>query len=439
MESQLGCRYSVLLKLPYFNPINMLVIDPMHNLFLGTAKHMLKLWLKKDLIKKADFDSLQNTVDSIVVPSEVGRVPHKIKTGFSAFTADQFKNWVTLYSIPALHGYLPKEHLECWRHFVLACRILCQHSVSNDGLQLAHALLIQFCKRVEILYGEQAVTPNMHMHGHIVDVLRDFGPVQEFWLFSFERYNGLLSRQPKSAHMIEPQLMKRFLYDSFADSFHFPSEFEEDLLSVCQFKDKCDRGSLKQCNSLQSNGTYQLPNKSTRCILDDGDQQFISEIYEKQHPGIKVISINSIFLKYRSMVICGKLYNANHKTVPIVKWDAELYLEEPTILDRSLQTQPYYWNRPIKVHFFSKFSLTCKTPNSSSPVQDTIVLAKASWYYPHSMRFAYGNPVQAWCSDLFEPHGLHSYIPLTLFISRCAHCVRNVNSEALLIIVPLME
>ena len=30
-ESRLGCRYSVLLKLPYFNPIRMLVIDPMHN------------------------------------------------------------------------------------------------------------------------------------------------------------------------------------------------------------------------------------------------------------------------------------------------------------------------------------------------------------------------------------------------------------------------
>ena len=38
-ESRLGCRYSVLLKLPYFNPIRMLAIDPMHNLFLGTAKH----------------------------------------------------------------------------------------------------------------------------------------------------------------------------------------------------------------------------------------------------------------------------------------------------------------------------------------------------------------------------------------------------------------
>ena len=38
-----------------------------------------------------------NTVDSSIVPSEAGGVPHKTKTGFSTFASDQFKNWVTLY------------------------------------------------------------------------------------------------------------------------------------------------------------------------------------------------------------------------------------------------------------------------------------------------------------------------------------------------------
>ena len=33
-ESEFGCRYSILLKLPYFDPPRMLVVDPMHNLFL---------------------------------------------------------------------------------------------------------------------------------------------------------------------------------------------------------------------------------------------------------------------------------------------------------------------------------------------------------------------------------------------------------------------
>lgn len=40
-ESTVGARYSCLLQLPYFNVVQMLIIDPMHNMYLGTAKRML--------------------------------------------------------------------------------------------------------------------------------------------------------------------------------------------------------------------------------------------------------------------------------------------------------------------------------------------------------------------------------------------------------------
>ncbi len=43
IEREHGCRYSCLLELPYFDPVAMCVIDPMHNLLLGTAKHMVRI------------------------------------------------------------------------------------------------------------------------------------------------------------------------------------------------------------------------------------------------------------------------------------------------------------------------------------------------------------------------------------------------------------
>ena len=72
---------------------------------------------------------------------------------------------------------------------------------------LADALLLR-------MYGEAVITPNMHLHGHLRDVLKDYGPVQEFWLFSYEHYNGTIGHQPTNNKLIEPQLMKRFLHDS---------------------------------------------------------------------------------------------------------------------------------------------------------------------------------------------------------------------------------
>jgi hypothetical protein len=45
LERDFGTRYSVLLELVYFDPIRMTALDPMHNLFLGTAKH--KIYVRK--------------------------------------------------------------------------------------------------------------------------------------------------------------------------------------------------------------------------------------------------------------------------------------------------------------------------------------------------------------------------------------------------------
>ena len=188
MESELGCRHSILLDLPYFDPVRMHVIDPMHNLFLGSGKHMMAIWKENEPVLNHKLNEIQNIVDNIRVPSDVGRIPQKIESGFSGFKADQFKNWITIYSIPALFDTLPSQSLECWRHFVLACRILCKHHLSANDIDLADILLISFCRKVQQLYGESAITPNMHLHAHLKAVIYDFGPLQEFWCFPFERF-----------------------------------------------------------------------------------------------------------------------------------------------------------------------------------------------------------------------------------------------------------
>ena len=46
LEHQYGVKYLALFELPYFDPIRMVIFDPMHNMLLGTAKHMLNIWEK---------------------------------------------------------------------------------------------------------------------------------------------------------------------------------------------------------------------------------------------------------------------------------------------------------------------------------------------------------------------------------------------------------
>lgn len=63
-----------------------------------------------------------------------------------------------------------------------------------DGDQL----LMDFCRGVTEVFGQSFVTPNMHLHGHLKDCMLDYGPVHSFWLFSFERCNGICSAIPNS-------------------------------------------------------------------------------------------------------------------------------------------------------------------------------------------------------------------------------------------------
>ena len=194
----------------------------MHNLYLGTAKHMMKnVWLndKNEFLSDEDFERIQELVDSMTVPQDIGRIPGKIACSFSGFTADQCKNWTVVYSLFAPKGVLPEYHLECWLHFVLACKLLGKKILTDDDIELGDRHLMAFCKKFERLYGKDLVTPNMHLHGHLKECLLDYGPFHSFWWFSFERFNGVLGSFHTNNRSVEIQLMRKLLSQTKVKDF----------------------------------------------------------------------------------------------------------------------------------------------------------------------------------------------------------------------------
>ena len=176
-ESLHGVRYSELLRLPYFYVIRLHVVDPMHNLFLGLAKHTMSTWKELNILNEADFQTLQAKVDALVPPPKIGRIPHKIASGFYSFTADEWKNWVLVYSLYSLVDVLPTHDYQCWCLFVDACRLLCQLVITEQEILAAHGLITKFCKKFEELYGPQHCTPNMHLACHIKSCMLDYGRI----------------------------------------------------------------------------------------------------------------------------------------------------------------------------------------------------------------------------------------------------------------------
>ena len=425
LESQFGCRYSVLLDLPYFDAVRMTIVDPMHNLFLGTAKRMIKIWIQQDILTRSAMTTMQGTIDSMTVPTEVGRIPGKVEFGFDHFTADQFKNWVIFYSIPCLYGILSTDKLESWRHFVLACRILCQHSLTLEQIALADAHLLKFCNQTEHLYGQPVITPNMHMHCHLRNCLLDYGPVYSFWCFSYERYNGILGNQPSNNRDIEPQLMMRFLADNAAYSLQCPAHYQKDF-DLVSLSSPTLVGSLLQTATLEKTRKIVTLSKTyTRILLDSHDKILIMNILAKLEncQGIH-IDINSIARKYTSVTVNDTRFSCHKNQLCIMlQWDENL-------LGVSRCSYPI---RPAKIIKFLQVSYKC-CKSSSSHDFCTIVLAHVSWYLSHPSYSQMGKPVQIWCYGIFEMSG---FVPMSLYNSQCVHCIHLHQNERVLLVVPL--
>lgn len=111
-----GTYYSVLIELEYFDAIQFCVIDPMHNLFLGTAKKMFKLWVEKGILSSVKLDKVEERLASINSLTDIGRIPTHISGNYGVFSAAEWKNWTTIFSLYALCGILPEKDISVGRN-----------------------------------------------------------------------------------------------------------------------------------------------------------------------------------------------------------------------------------------------------------------------------------------------------------------------------------
>ena len=436
-ESEVGCRYSCLLQLPYFNAIRMLIIDPMHNLYLGTAKYIFSLWRNNGIIDRDAIKVINDRISKLNVPSNVrfSRLPSPIES--ATLTAEQWMIWVNYYSLFCLHELLSPEQFECWRHFVLASRLLSRHSVSKDDITLADAMLLQFCRRFQTIYGPDAVMPNMHFHCHLADCIRDFGPMVSFWLFSFERFNGLLGDQPTNNRSIEVQLMRRFTEDNARlQLLQFEPSEPSDVNSLFQ-QTIVDHAhsfdSVKHLDTIVSTAThfssgfkYVPARKYTLAAFSESQVQILTRMYGMLYPSLPSVCLPQSYRKMLSISIneqefCARQYVSAKGMFPFT---STCKTTHTVFSDPSL--------RPAKVHHFAIHTFY---------IDDSRIthgFAVVSWPLQHPLLNVFGKPYQVWCSSLYDAASDNCIIPLENISSLLLTAQYIMEEETVLVTVPVL-
>jgi hypothetical protein len=233
----------------------------------------------------------------------------------------------------------------------------------------------------------------MHLHCHLKDVLLDYGPSREVWLFPFERYNGTLGNFPTNSKNFEPQIMSRFLRDLSSSSYQFPDDLSEHFKDVCESLTEIkNQGSLLDTEIYDTSFKMELPKKYVYASFDSDDTRCLESFCSKflENDTNANITVNSLHLKYYSILINDKQYNSTDKSsfdvVALAKYDTFIYGASSCALIE----------RPVKIHYFAKISFTT---NLDFNVRH-LIIAIVSWFSQHPDYSIVGKPVGVWCNSL---------------------------------------
>jgi hypothetical protein len=203
-----GVTYTPLMRLPYFNTIEMIPLDMMHLLYLGLCKNALDKFKEKGYLTPKILDAMQEDINQLEPPSDVPRIRMKISANLSRLKADELRLFTCVYGEHVLLGRIPEPDYKAYLLLVNAVRLYSLECISEEQIQAAHDLLHEYNLEFERIYGEKACTPNMHASEHLPDDIRTFGPAPASWVYAFERLYSKLGQVPNNGKQVELSIMR---------------------------------------------------------------------------------------------------------------------------------------------------------------------------------------------------------------------------------------
>lgn len=212
---------SPMLGFKHFDIARSLSIDYMHGALLGVTKNLISFWIdsihhkKPHYIKPKQRIIVNKRLQTIKLCRFINRNITSLDT-YSTFKASQFRTFL-LYLFPVLQGILQKEY---FNHLLLlssAIYILSQEKISKEELKIADEKLKKFVFDYEVLYGKSNMTMNVHCLVHLVECVKNLGPLWSHSMFAFESFNGTLAKYGKSPNNIVNQVVERVVLSFTAE------------------------------------------------------------------------------------------------------------------------------------------------------------------------------------------------------------------------------
>lgn len=225
-----GVQYAAMDSLPGWRPALQTPVDPMHCIFLGIVAALFNLILIAahmfggiggDDSPKMRFE---RSLNSVQWPSHITRLPKNLGTNQTVQKADEWRQLITIApvilwltwrdpddSIPdteppttaseKIDTTHSRKRLSLYNAILYLCgavRLLTTKTITMAQAAVGQQYLVNYCQRMIMLGVE--LTINHHLAMHMEDFIRLFGPVYAWWLFAYERFNGMLEKVKLNGH-----------------------------------------------------------------------------------------------------------------------------------------------------------------------------------------------------------------------------------------------
>ena len=245
-----------------------------------------------------------------------------------------------------------------------------------------------------------------------MDCILDFGPVYSFWLFSFERYNGIVGDYGTNQRSVEIQLMRKFISNQFVTDLLLPTKFHEHFKPIMERRISRQTGSLQEYSLSKENSdcrnlimtsmlsignvrkgvTWSAEDSSYVCCgphhrdcLGDKFLPYLKKCYTSIFDDVDEEFITGHFKRFALCTFSGDKYGSS-----LSRGDGSLYiLARWCALGGKIDTSGSDL-RPGIIQFFMEQTIQV----NGQPVP--CILAFVRWFQSHPSRYSLGAPVEVW-------------------------------------------
>lgn len=257
--------------------VSQFVIDDMHAIHLGVTRRMLEsifgsrpcrsvhLGIEDKDTLDTDYKALSN-----FLPSEFERRPRSILTELNCWKAVEFRLFLLYTGIVFLKD--DKFGPNLYNHFLhlsSAVRLLTSPATCFITANVSQTLLENFVTNYPQIYSPLELVYNNHCLLHIVDDVRQYGPLCSFSAYKFENHQRELKKHVKKPSKILQQIYNRI------EEINIVNEKNVDVNRLIGTARQVDNDIFPGCNSSYKGfqyGSFILKSnvRDSSCLLSSG-------------------------------------------------------------------------------------------------------------------------------------------------------------------------